>query len=104
MIYLKNVTKLYLAKAADRGSGAKEVKPHPCAGSHLSACRKRRVALDHGTVGFGQIYSGESDRLPDRPTAGEIWLDGQDVATISAADLTRVRAEKNRVHLSTVPS
>ncbi len=30
----------------------------------------------------------------DRPSTGEIWLDGQNVARISAADLNRVRAEK----------
>ena len=30
----------------------------------------------------------------DRPSSGEIWLDGQNVAGISAADLNRVRAEK----------
>ncbi len=30
----------------------------------------------------------------DRPTSGEIWLDGQNVATIPAAELNRVRSEK----------
>src|SRR5437868_2252639 len=30
----------------------------------------------------------------DRPTAGEIWLDGKNVAAMSAAELNRVRAEK----------
>ena len=30
----------------------------------------------------------------DQPTSGEIWLDGQNVAGISAAELNRVRAEK----------
>ncbi len=30
----------------------------------------------------------------DRPSSGEIWLDGQNVAGISAAELNRVRAEK----------
>jgi len=30
----------------------------------------------------------------DRPTSGEIWLDGENVAQLSAADLNRVRAEK----------
>jgi putative ABC transport system ATP-binding protein len=30
----------------------------------------------------------------DRPSSGEIWLDGQDVANISASELNRVRAEK----------
>ena len=30
----------------------------------------------------------------DRPTAGEIWLDGKNVAAMSGAELNRVRAEK----------
>src|SRR5260370_4639884 len=30
----------------------------------------------------------------DRPTSGEIWLDSQNVAGISAGELNRVRAEK----------
>ena len=30
----------------------------------------------------------------DRPTSGEIWLDGQNVAGISSGELNRVRAEK----------
>ena len=30
----------------------------------------------------------------DRPSSGEIWLDGQNVAGISSSDLNRVRAEK----------
>src|ERR1700685_161113 len=30
----------------------------------------------------------------DRPTSGEIWLDGEDVANISPSELNRVRAEK----------
>src|SRR5580700_2414089 len=30
----------------------------------------------------------------DRPTSGEIWLDGEDVARISPGELNRVRAEK----------
>src|SRR6516164_5999385 len=30
----------------------------------------------------------------DRPTAGEIWLDGENVANISGSELNRVRAEK----------
>src|SRR3954470_8252386 len=30
----------------------------------------------------------------DRPLAGEIWLDGQNVEELSGTDLNRVRAEK----------
>src|SRR5437879_13166559 len=31
----------------------------------------------------------------DRPTSGEIWLDGQEVASITTTDLNRVRSEKS---------
>jgi putative ABC transport system ATP-binding protein len=30
----------------------------------------------------------------DRPSSGDIWLDGQNVASITAQDLNRARAEK----------
>jgi len=30
----------------------------------------------------------------DRPSSGEIWLDNENVAHISASELNRVRAEK----------
>src|ERR1700685_3656558 len=94
MIHLKNVTKLYPAKAADRGSGAKEVSRIHALG-HISL----HVAKGEWLSIMGPSGSGKSTLVNligclDRPTAGEIWLDGQDVATISAADLTRVRAEK----------
>src|ERR1700685_2229295 len=94
MIHLKNVTKLYPAKAADRGSGAKEVSRIHALG-HISL----HVAKGEWLSIIGPSGSGQSTLVNligclERPHAGEIWLDGQDVATISAADLNRVRAEK----------
>jgi putative ABC transport system ATP-binding protein len=94
MIQLKNVTKLYPAKAADRGSGAKEVSRIHALG-HISL----HVAKGEWLSIMGPSGSGKSTLVNligclDRPTAGEIWLDGQNVATISQAELTRVRAEK----------
>lgn len=94
MIQLKNVTKLYAAKAADRGSGAKEISRIHALG-HISL----HVAKGEWLSIMGPSGSGKSTLVNligclDRPTAGEIWLDGQNVATISAAELDRVRAEK----------
>src|ERR1700733_4892779 len=94
MIQLKNVTKLYPAKAADRGSGAKEVSRIHALG-HISL----HVAKGEWLSVMGPSGSGKSTLVNligclDRPTAGEIWLDGQNVATISSAELDRVRAEK----------
>jgi len=94
MIQLKNVTKLYAAKAADRGSGAKDVSRIHALG-HISL----HVARGEWLSIMGPSGSGKSTLVNligclDRPTAGEIWLDGQNVATISSAELDRVRAEK----------
>src|ERR1700722_10188629 len=95
MIQLKNVTKLYAAKAADRGSGAKDVSRIHALG-HISL----HVARGEWLSIMGPSGSGKSTLVNligclDRPTAGEIWLDGENVATISSAELGRVRAEKN---------
>ncbi|MGA8430257.1 MAG: ATP-binding cassette domain-containing protein [Candidatus Sulfotelmatobacter sp.] len=94
MIQLKNVTKLYAAKAADRGSGAKDVSRIHALG-HISL----HVAKGEWLSIMGPSGSGKSTLVNligclDRPTAGEIWLDGQNVATIPSAELDRVRAEK----------
>ncbi len=94
MIQLKNVTKLYAAKAVDRGSGAKEISRIHALG-HISL----HVAKGEWLSIMGPSGSGKSTLVNligclDRPTAGEIWLDGQNVATISSTELDRVRAEK----------
>jgi putative ABC transport system ATP-binding protein len=95
MIQLKDVTKLYPSKA---GGGAD-------ANSNASATIHAldRISL-HVTPGewlsvMGPSGSGKSTLVNligclDRPTSGEIWLDGQDVARMSSAELNRVRAEK----------
>jgi putative ABC transport system ATP-binding protein len=96
MIHIKDVTKLYPAKL----NPAKEAG----AGKDTSAIH----ALDHVSLNvlpgewlsiMGPSGSGKSTLVNligclDRPSSGEIWLDGENVAAISSADLNRVRAEK----------
>src|ERR1700733_3023954 len=94
MIHLKNVTKLYPAKAADRGSGAKEVSRIHALGHislHVAKCDWLSIM---GPSGSGKSTLVNLIGCLDRPTAGEIWLDGQDVAPISSAEVDRVRAGK----------
>ena len=103
MIQIKDVTKLYPAKAAALTS-PKGLEKLGGLGKDNAAIH----ALDHislyVTQGewlsiMGPSGSGKSTLVNligclDRPTSGEIWLDGQNVAGISAGELNRVRAEK----------
>src|SRR5260370_29766249 len=96
MIQIKDVIKLYPAKEAGNSSGG--------SGSDNGAIH----ALDHISLHvvqgewlsiMGPSGSGKSTLVNligclDRPSSGEIWLDGQNVAGISAGELNRVRAEK----------
>jgi putative ABC transport system ATP-binding protein len=95
MIQIKDVTKLYPAKeAGNGGNGGKD-------GSAIHALD--HISL-HVTKGewlsvMGPSGSGKSSLVNligclDRPTSGEIWLDGQNIAGISSSELNRVRAEK----------
>src|SRR5215813_1385484 len=95
MIQIKDVTKLYPAKEAGDGSGKDNGDGAIHALDHISL---------HVTPGewlsiMGPSGSGKSTLVNligclDQPSSGEIWLDGQNVAGISAAELNRVRAEK----------
>src|SRR5258708_30250848 len=98
MIQLKNVTKLYPAKAADIGSGngnassgsgviraLDDISVHVEAGEWLSIM---------GPSGSGKSTLVNLIGCLDRPSAGEVWLDGQNVAGISSNEPDRVRAEK----------
>jgi putative ABC transport system ATP-binding protein len=94
MIQIKDVTKLYPAKEAGSGS-AKDAASSIQALDHISV----HVAPGEWLSIMGPSGSGKSTLVNligclDRPSSGEIWLDGQNVAGISAADLNRVRAEK----------
>jgi putative ABC transport system ATP-binding protein len=98
MIQIKHVTKLYPAKAADIGSG------NGNASSGIGVIRALDDISVHVEAGewlsiMGPSGSGKSTLVNligclDRPSAGEVWLDGQNVAGISSNELDRVRAEK----------
>src|ERR1700690_3729423 len=97
MIQIKDVTKLYPAKEAGngKGSGKDDASGFISALDHISL----HVTQGEWLSIMGPSGSGKSSLVNligclDRPSSGEIWLDGQNVAGISAADLNRVRAEK----------
>src|ERR1022692_2434304 len=97
MIQINDVTKLYPSQGAGNESANGK-------GDQNGAIH----ALDHISLHVGQgewlsimgpSGSGKSTLVNligclDRPTSGEIWLDGQNVAGVSAGELNRVRAEK----------
>lgn len=88
MIKLKNVSRLYPARAEAKGG-------------MIHALDDFSLAVDPGewVSIMGPSGSGKSTLVNligclDRPTSGEIWLDGENVARLSALELNRVRAEK----------
>src|ERR1700735_3755044 len=105
MIQIRDITKLYPAKESGNGTG-KDAGPGSIhALDHISL----HVAQGEWLSIMGPSGSGKSTLVNligclDRPTSGEIWLDGQNVAGIAAAELNRGRAEKigfifHRFHL-----
>ena len=89
MIRLKNVAKTYPAKAEVNSSGLIRALDD----ISLEIAPGEWVAM-MGPSGSGKSTLVNLIGCLDRPTAGEIWLDGENVAAFSAADLNRVRAEK----------
>ncbi len=94
MIQIRDVTKLYPAKEAgnggkDNGAGSihalDHISLHVTPGEWLSIM---------GPSGSGKSTLVNLIGCLDRPSSGEIWLDRENVAGISSADLNRVRAEK----------
>jgi putative ABC transport system ATP-binding protein len=97
MIQVKDVSKLFQAQTAgnDLKDGKKSENRPIHALDHISL----DVAKGEWLSIMGPSGSGKSTLVNligclDRPTAGEIWLDGQNVAGMSSAELNRVRAEK----------
>jgi putative ABC transport system ATP-binding protein len=88
MIRINDVTKLYPAAENTKAAAIHAL-------DHISL----DVAPGEWLSIMGPSGSGKSTLVNligclDRPTSGEIWLDGQNVAGISAGELNRVRAEK----------
>ncbi len=89
MIKIKNVTKSYPARAEqDGGAGL------------INALDDISLSIEPGewVAMMGPSGSGKSTMVNligclDRPTSGEIWLDGQNVASLSPSELNHVRAE-----------
>src|SRR6195256_4840391 len=95
MIQIKDVTKLYPAKEVGNANGAGKDNSSIHALDHISL----HVAPGEWLSIMGPSGSGKSTLVNlvgclDRPSAGQIWVDGQNVAGISSAELDRVRAEK----------
>src|SRR5262252_6636949 len=89
MIQLKSVIKSYPAKEEEKNGGLIKALDN----ISLSIAAGEWVAM-MGPSGSGKSTMVNLIGCLDRPTSGEIWLDGQEVASISASELNRVRAEK----------
>src|ERR1700758_2055285 len=88
MIRLKNVSKLYPARAEANGGVIRALDD-----ISLSVEPGEWLAM-MGPSGSGKSTMVNLIGCLDRPTSGEIGLDGQNVANLSGAELNRVRAEK----------
>jgi putative ABC transport system ATP-binding protein len=88
VIKLKNVSRLYRARAEAPGGSI-----HALDEFSLSVDPGEWVSI-MGPSGSGKSTLVNLIGCLDRPTMGQIWLDGQDVASISGVELNRVRAEK----------
>ena len=94
MIQIKDVTKLYPAKEANgNGSGKDNGSIHALDHISLHVTKGEWVSI-MGPSGSGKSSLVNLIGCLDRPTSGEIWLDGENVAGISSSELNRVRAEK----------
>jgi putative ABC transport system ATP-binding protein len=88
VIELKNVTRVYPARAEASGGTIRALDDFS-----LSLAPGEWIAI-MGPSGSGKSTLVNLIGCLDRPTSGEIWLDSENVASISNAELNRVRAEK----------
>ncbi len=87
MIKLENVSRSYPSKAGG-GEGIRALDDFS-----LTVAPGEWIAI-MGPSGSGKSTLVNLIGCLDRPSSGKILLDGEDVATVSAAELNRVRAEK----------
>jgi len=88
MIKLNHVSRLYPAKAEANGGVIRALDDFS-----LNVDPGEWIAI-MGPSGSGKSTLVNLIGCLDRPSSGEIWLDGEDVARISPGELNRVRAEK----------
>ena len=88
MIKLKDVSRLYPAKEEANGGVIRALDNFS-----LNVDPGEWIAI-MGPSGSGKSTLVNLIGCLDRPTSGEIWLDGENAATMSAGELNRVRAEK----------
>ena len=88
MIKLKNISRLYPAQAEANGGVIRALDNFS-----LNVEPGEWIAI-MGPSGSGKSTLVNLIGCLDRPTSGEIWLDGVDVASVSPGELNRVRAEK----------
>jgi putative ABC transport system ATP-binding protein len=88
VIKLQNVSRLYPARAQAPGGNIHALDNfclHVAAGEWIAVM---------GPSGSGKSTLVNLIGCLDRPSSGEIWLDGEDVAQLTNLELNRVRAEK----------
>jgi putative ABC transport system ATP-binding protein len=88
VIQLKNVSRVYPAQAEAGGGTIRALDDFS-----LSVAPGEWIAI-MGPSGSGKSTLVNLIGCLDRPSSGEIWLDGENVASISNAGLNRARAEK----------
>ena len=97
MIKINNVTKLYSAQSAGsdgaRNAGRENSGIHALDGISLDVAPGEWLSI-MGPSGSGKSTLVNLIGCLDRPSSGEIWLDGQNIATVTNAELDRIRCEK----------
>src|SRR6266404_3859252 len=88
MIRLNRVSKFYSAKSSVSGDAIRALDDFS-----LNVEPGEWIAV-MGPSGSGKSTLVNLIGCLDSPSSGEIWLDGRNVAGLSANDLTRIRAEK----------